>query len=43
MDQINIALRHQNPQVRKEAEKLFKTLYNDFGQKLESMLVNQKP
>jgi hypothetical protein len=29
--------------VRKEAEKLFKTLYCDFGQQLEGMLVNQKP
>lgn len=43
MDQVNLALRHQNPQVRKEAEKLFKTLYSDHGQKLEAMLVNQKP
>jgi hypothetical protein len=42
MDQINAALKHSNPQVRKEAEKLFRTLYCDFGQKLEGMLVNQK-
>jgi hypothetical protein len=42
MDQINTALKHSNPQVRKEAEKLFRTLYSDFGQKLEDMLVNQK-
>ena len=31
MDQVNLALRHQNPQVRKEAEKLFRTLYGAFG------------
>lgn len=31
MAQINLALRHQNPQVRKEAEKLFRTLYQEFG------------
>ena len=43
MDQVNLALRHQNPQVRKEAERLFKTLYSVFGKKLEPMLVNQKP
>ena len=43
MDQVNLALRHQNPQVRKEAERLFKSLYSDYGQKLEAMLVNQKP
>jgi len=43
MDQVNLALRHQNPQVRKEAERLFKTLYSDHGKKLEAMLVNQKP
>ena len=43
MDQVNLALRHQNPQVRKEADKLFKTLYKDYGKKLEPMLVNQKP
>jgi len=29
--------------VRKEAEKLFKTLYPDFGQQLEDMLEGQKP
>jgi hypothetical protein len=29
--------------VRKEAEKLFKNLYCDFGQQLEAMLVDQKP
>ena len=43
MAQINLALRHQNPQVRKEAEKLFRTLYQEFGQPLEARLVNQKP
>jgi len=31
MDQVNAGLKHSNPQVRKEAEKLFKTLYPDFG------------
>lgn len=31
MAQINLALRHQNPQVRKEAEKLFRALYQEFG------------
>lgn len=43
MVQINLALRHQNPQVRKEAEKLFRTLYQEFGQPLEAKLVDQKP
>jgi len=27
MAQVNFALRHSNPQVRKEAEKLFRALY----------------
>ena len=40
MDQINAGLRHSNPQVRKEGEKLFKTLYCDFGQTLEDKLVD---
>jgi vesicle coat complex subunit len=31
MDQINAALRHSNPQVRKEAEKLFKAIYVELG------------
>lgn len=39
---INISLRHQNPQVRKEGEALFKTLYLEFGEKLDALLVNQK-
>jgi hypothetical protein len=39
MDQINFGLRHSNPQVRKEAEKLFKTLYNSYGSKIEPMLI----
>lgn len=43
MTQVNTALKHSNPQVRKEAEKLFKTLYVEFGQELESHLVDQKP
>lgn len=43
LDQTNSAFRHSNPQVRKEAEKLFKNLYCDFGQQLEAMLVDQKP
>jgi hypothetical protein len=42
-DQINGGLRHSNPQVRKEAEKLFQTLYKSYGAKLESMLTDQKP
>ena len=29
--------------MRKEAEKLFKNLYCDFGEQLEAMLVDQKP
>jgi hypothetical protein len=32
---INASLRHQNPQVRKEGEALFKTLYMEFGEKLD--------
>lgn len=43
MDLINAGLRHSNPQVRKEAEKLFKTLFLLFGASLESKLVDQKP
>ena len=43
MDQINAGLKHSNPQVRKEGEKLFKTLFILFGAKLEPMLVDQKP
>jgi len=43
IDQINAGLKHSNPQVRKEAEKLFKTLYRQFGSKLEGMLIDQKP
>lgn len=43
MDQINAGLKHSNPQVRKEAEKLFITLFLPFGSKLEPMLVDQKP
>jgi len=37
---INSSLRHQNPQVRKEGETLFKTLYAEFSDKLDSLLVN---
>jgi hypothetical protein len=40
---INASLRHSNPQVRKEGEGLFKTLYLEFGEKLDSQLTNQKP
>jgi hypothetical protein len=29
--------------VRKEGEGLFKTLYLEFGEKLDSQLTNQKP
>lgn len=43
MDQINAGLRHSNPQVRKEAEKLFKTLFLLFGSSLEPHLIDQKP
>lgn len=43
MDQINAALRHSNPQVRKEAEKLFKAIYVELGAQIESKLVDQKP
>ena len=32
MDNINKALRHSNPQVRKQAEGLFKILYASFGE-----------
>jgi hypothetical protein len=39
---INASLRHQNPQVRKEGEALFKTLYLEFGEKLDSQLTGQK-
>lgn len=39
---INNSLKHQNPQVRKESEALFKTLYGEFGDKLDSLLVGQK-
>jgi len=42
MDHINIGLKHSNPQVRKEAERLFKTLYRQFGSKLEGMLLDLK-
>jgi len=40
MAQINQALRHQNPRVRKEAEKVFRTLYLEFGAQLEPMLID---
>ena len=40
MESINLALRHSNPQVRKEAEKLYATLYVSFGEVLESKLVD---
>jgi len=43
MRNINLALKHQNPQVRKEGEALFKCLYLDFGESIVSELVNQKP
>jgi hypothetical protein len=29
--------------VRKEGESFFKTLYLEFGEKLDSLLTNQKP
>ena len=37
---INDALRHTNPQVRKQAEALFKVLYLEFGENLISRLDN---
>jgi hypothetical protein len=40
---INLGLKHQNPQVRKEGEALFKLLYLDFGESLINELVDQKP
>ena len=43
MDLVNAGLKHSNPQVRKEGEKLFKTLYLSFGAKLEPLLQDQKP
>lgn len=36
--QINLNLKHSNPQVRKSAEKLFIVLYREFGQALEEQL-----
>ena len=42
MKVINSSLKHQNPQVRKEAEALFKLLYGEFGEKLEKELKGQK-
>jgi hypothetical protein len=38
-----LGLKHQNPQVRKEGEALFKLLYLDFGESLINELVDQKP
>ena len=35
-------LRHSNPVVRKEAEKLFKILYAEFGTMLDDKLIDQK-
>lgn len=40
---INKALRNQNPTVRKQAESVFKILYNDFGETVQKKLENQKP
>ena len=40
---INDSLRHTNPQVRKQAEALFKTLYMTIGEVLLTKLVDQKP
>jgi hypothetical protein len=42
MKNINLGLKHQNPQVRKEGEALFKLLYLDFGEILLKELVDQK-
>ncbi len=39
---INKALRHQNLQLRKEIEKVFRTLYLEFGAQLEPILIDQK-
>lgn len=33
---INASLKHSNPTVRKEGEALFKVLYVEFGEKLDS-------
>ena len=43
MENINKALRHSNPQVRKQAESLFKILYASFGDELIAKLIDQKP
>ena len=43
MMNINKALRHSNPQVRKQAENLFKILYASFGDELIPKLIDQKP
>lgn len=40
---INRALKHQNPQVRKGGEALFKQMYIDFGEEFIKELVDQKP
>jgi hypothetical protein len=37
---INLALKHQNPQVRKEGEALYKVLYADYGDGLSKELVD---
>jgi hypothetical protein len=42
MDLVNFAIRHSNPQVRKEGERLFTTLYCEFAGRLEPMLVDSK-
>ena len=40
MENMNDALRHTNPTVRKQGEALFKTLYMEFGEPMLSKLSN---
>ena len=40
---INRALKHQNPQVRKEGESLFKQMCIDVGESYGKELKDQKP
>jgi hypothetical protein len=42
-DYINKGLKHSNPQVRKQAEQLFKTMYGVVGESYIQELKNQKP
>lgn len=40
---INKALKHSNPQVRKEGEALFRTMYATFQEAYIQILKDQKP